>query len=784
MSAIIEPFFTCLVASMIWAPIVFLIASRFHDEDNPALADKLWPTALFLAALPALLAPVSAAFGFSLRSEPPMPPMAEIPERAGYVVAPPAETMATIEPAIDLAAMLQAGAALYVYGFFLFLALGFVRLVGFSYRVRYAFDIDEPRLEAGLEAWRRRMGLKRRPRYAFTDAVSSVCVHGFFRPVILMPMNLLDRVCVDDAVLMGAHEMAHIKRRDTWLFAFTKIVKAIFWFNPFMHRISARAHLAAEQAADALVIDRGVDRRRYAKCFVEGLRFAAGLEPRQYALVPSFTPFDKRSRRQRLDAILSRGDAAPLIGLPGKIGLALSIAAAGGLAFAQAAFAVSPKPPAEALPQIPVEGEITFGYGAKDPKLGKDRPTHEGVDIKAARGAPVRAAGDGKVIDATTRYKGSKAWGNVVVIDHGHGLVTRYAHLDSFIVRKGDVVKAGDTIGAVGATGVVSGPHLHFEVIHDGVNIDPTPVVAAEPLSAPKPLPVMKSTRAAIVAPAPVIANSPALAQAPDAPDAVEVPDAPEAPRIIARVNGKVIHRLEDLDERMSQMFEDFDENFEGFTFEFEDFDFDAFADAQVYAMNAVDAVRGIDALSEEEREEIREAYREAMEETRDAMREAKRDLERAKRDMERARGDDEERRAELTERRAEQALERAERDRERAEKQAERQMERAQRQRERAREQAERQRERMMERMERAREQARANAERHAENDYDYDYDYNYDYDYDDSGVTAAHREEALKAHENALRKAKAQLEQELAEIERRREEIERNHKRGSGKD
>lgn len=782
MSAIIEPFFTCLVASIIWAPIVFLVASRFHSDKNAALADKLWPAALFIAALPALMAPLAASLGISLRAEPPLPPMAAIGEPAEGYVAAPVAAIATPEPAMDIVAILQASAALYVYGFLLFLALGLARLIGFSYRVRYAFDIDEPRLEAGLESWRRRMGLKRRPRYAFTDAVSSVCVHGFFRPVILMPMNLLERVSVNDAVLMGAHEMAHIKRRDTWLFAFTKIVKAIFWFNPFMHRISARAHLAAEQAADALVIDRGVDRRQYAKCFVEGLRFAAGLEPREYALVPSFTPFDKRSRRQRLDAILSRNGGEPMLGWPGKIGLTLSIAAAGGLAFAQAAFAVAPKPPAEALPEVPVEGEITFGYGEKDKKLGPDRPTHEGVDIAAARGAPVRAAGDGKVIDATGRYKGSKAWGNVVVVDHGHGLITRYAHLDSFIVRKGDTVEAGDTIGAVGATGVVSGPHLHFEIIQDGFNIDPTPLVAAEPAPAPRPAPVVKSARAVTIALAPEIAAvSPTVAIAPhDDVEPTEPPEPPEAPTLSQRINEKLTDRLGDLDERLDEIFDDFDKDFEGFAFEFDDLDFDAFADAQVYAMNAVGAVRGFDGLSENEREEIREAHREAME----AAREAKREMEQARRDMARAGSDEEERRAELAERRAEKAFEQAERMRERAMEEAERMreqaMEKAERAQERALEQAERRRERALERIERAKERKerakkrlkeRIAAEEDGRN-YNYDYDYDYDYDYGHGG----HDEEHLAEHEKALRKAKAQIEQEIARIERRRDALKQN--------
>ena len=178
-----------------------------------------------------MVAPFAAAFGWSLRSAPPLPPMGEIsPEllkaaEAAPVLTAPATT-------ISLASTLDAVAVFYFYGFLMFLLLGAARHIWFSYRVAFAFELDEPNLEAGLEAWRTRIGIKRQPRYAFSDAVSSVCVNGIFRPVILMPHNLLDQVSIDDAVLMGAHEMAHIKRGDTSLFAFCTIVKAVFWFKP------------------------------------------------------------------------------------------------------------------------------------------------------------------------------------------------------------------------------------------------------------------------------------------------------------------------------------------------------------------------------------------------------------------------------------------------------------------------------------------------------------------------------------------------------------------------
>lgn len=95
---------------------------------------------------------------------------------------------------------------------------------------------------------------------------------------------------------------------------------------------------------------------------------------------------------------------------------------------------------------------------------------HAGVDFSAGAGAPVSAAGFGTVVQAGWNASG---WGNMVVIRHRFGLRTRYAHLSSVAVRRGQSVAVGQRIGAVGATGRVTGPHLHFELMLRGANIDP-----------------------------------------------------------------------------------------------------------------------------------------------------------------------------------------------------------------------------------------------------------------------------------------------------------------------
>lgn len=98
-------------------------------------------------------------------------------------------------------------------------------------------------------------------------------------------------------------------------------------------------------------------------------------------------------------------------------------------------------------------------------------PAHKGIDIPASTGSPIFAVGDGIVKESNYSYAG---WGNQVLIDHGNGIWTRYAHMDTLPpVRVGQYVTRGQYIGPIGNTGYSFGSHLHFEVWKDGVRVDP-----------------------------------------------------------------------------------------------------------------------------------------------------------------------------------------------------------------------------------------------------------------------------------------------------------------------
>jgi murein DD-endopeptidase MepM/ murein hydrolase activator NlpD len=121
--------------------------------------------------------------------------------------------------------------------------------------------------------------------------------------------------------------------------------------------------------------------------------------------------------------------------------------------------------------KLPAAGKKTSGFGYRvDPVTKRRGAFHSGIDIAAPRGTPVLASEAGVVAKAEFYRNG---YGNLVVIEHGKGLCTYYGHLKIFHVKKGQIVKKGDLIGAVGTTGRVTGPHLHFEVRQGDTALDP-----------------------------------------------------------------------------------------------------------------------------------------------------------------------------------------------------------------------------------------------------------------------------------------------------------------------
>jgi hypothetical protein len=174
-----------------------------------------------------------------------------------------------------------------------------------------------------------------------------------------------------------------------------------------------------------------------------------------------FTVQDKKYKEQRL-TIQNTRQVNPLPEDLKRISLELA-------AQKQAYLVFSPNTPSNIMFDKPVEGPLSSPFGLKRYFNGEPRAPHSGLDFAVPTGTPVKAPADGKVI-LTGNYFFN---GNTVFLDHGQGLISMYCHLSVIEVAVGDTLQRGQVLGKVGATGRVTGAHLHWNVSLNDARIDP-----------------------------------------------------------------------------------------------------------------------------------------------------------------------------------------------------------------------------------------------------------------------------------------------------------------------
>ncbi|HEY0585565.1 MAG TPA: M23/M56 family metallopeptidase [Pseudoduganella sp.] len=341
------------------------------------------------------------------------------------------------------------------------------------------------------------------PEVREIDAPIAPMLVGLARPILLLPRHLRDFDPVQQRLVIE-HELTHLARRDPlWMHA-SLLLQAIQWFNPMVARLNQRMAWAQELGCDRTVLQGrpATQRRAYATALVMQMRMQA-MPGDAMALAFGGRVVDAVAARIRM---IRDGVPAMPRAVAGALGWAALPALFAASVLLQPAFAwridaampgseaaAAPAAPAAASPvaaapavalpaagtppadlphwQAPMERlRVSAFFGILHAPTGR---THGGMDFAARTGTPIIAPADGVVVASTSNYMGEDKWGELVAIEHTNGLRSLYAHMDKRLVREGERVTAGQQIGTSGASGKVTGPHLHMEVSRNGQNIDP-----------------------------------------------------------------------------------------------------------------------------------------------------------------------------------------------------------------------------------------------------------------------------------------------------------------------
>lgn len=333
------------------------------------------------------------------------------------------------------------------------------------------------------------------------DAPVSPLLAGLIHPVLLLPSHMRKLPAAQQQLIV-AHELMHLRRHDhVWQHA-GALLQVLLWFIPAVYSFKRSLQWAVELGCDrAVLADRpDSERRSYAAALLAQLavqlRAGGAAQGTAAGLAFGFQGAQVVAERIRL---IRDAQSLPRGGIAGMATVLFLPALCGASVLLQPQFAwsgsaegSSPVAHIGAPDSVPAAGaaawraplaqlQVTSSFGSTNGRGGK---RHSGTDFRASRGTAVFSPANGRVSTSTDRYEGGARYGKVVVIEHDDGMRTLYAHLDGRTVRTGDIVRAGQQIAVSGASGKVSGPHLHFEVSRRGTHIDPQAVLEG---AAPSP---------------------------------------------------------------------------------------------------------------------------------------------------------------------------------------------------------------------------------------------------------------------------------------------------------
>jgi len=271
------------------------------------------------------------------------------------------------------------------------------------------------------------------------------------------------------------HEFTHASQMHSIDVILLELILVLQWFNPFIYRYRLAFKEVHEYLADRGVLMVRNDKIAYQKLILDQIEksFSVNLASQfNYSLTKNRIKMMTRIKSGKLSKfkILLVLPLLAILIMAFSINTSKDHVANSNETNMQSQINSTPS----IFPVKKVEGvKISSGFGMRIHPISKKEMMHNAVDIKAPEGTPVYATADGMVRKVKQNHEEGVGYGRYIIIDHENGYSTLYSQLSKYNVKEGKEVKRGDVIGYVGSSGISTGPHLHYEVMKDGENVDP-----------------------------------------------------------------------------------------------------------------------------------------------------------------------------------------------------------------------------------------------------------------------------------------------------------------------
>jgi len=273
------------------------------------------------------------------------------------------------------------------------------------------------------------------------------------------------------------HEIIHAQQKHSFDIILIEFILVLQWFNPFIYRYRQAFKEIHEYLADRGVLEANNDKYAYQKLILDQVEKSFNV-----CLASQFN-YSLTKKRIKMMTRINSGKLSkikfllvfPLIAI---MLMAFTINTSTERTKSKNQLYFQSQINSTSIPSIfPVKKdagvEISSGYGMRMHPTKKVEMMHNAVDIKAPKGTPVFATADGIIRKVEQHFKQGEGYGKYIIIDHEGGYSTLYSQLSEYNTTEGKEVKRGDIIGFVGQTGLSIGPHLHYEVMKDGKNVNP-----------------------------------------------------------------------------------------------------------------------------------------------------------------------------------------------------------------------------------------------------------------------------------------------------------------------